>query len=67
MATAAGVCDGRRRVTRSDLPQGGERTTTRRGYINQVKPGVFGAVRGQNTLVVHDVAGNTTTVAFSLN
>lgn len=35
--------------------------------INAVKPGVFGAVRGQNTLVVHDVAGNTKTVTFTLN
>lgn len=35
--------------------------------LNSVKPGVFGAVRGQNTLVVHDVAGNTATVVFTLN
>ncbi len=35
--------------------------------INFVKPGTFGAVRGENTLVVHDVAGNTQTVTFTLN
>ncbi len=34
--------------------------------VNFVKPGVFGAVPGANTLVVHDVAGNTTTVEFTL-
>ncbi|MCC2031581.1 hypothetical protein [Microbacterium allomyrinae] len=35
--------------------------------VNYIKPGVFGAVSGQNTLVVYDVAGNTRTVAFTLN
>jgi hypothetical protein len=35
--------------------------------VNFVKPGVFGAVRGQNTLVVFDVAGNTETCTFTLN
>ncbi|MFF2372260.1 alkaline phosphatase family protein [Agromyces sp. NPDC058110] len=35
--------------------------------LNGVKPGVFGAVRGANTLVVHDVAGNTSTIGFTLN
>jgi hypothetical protein len=34
--------------------------------LDSVKPGVFGAVRGQNTLVVYDVAGNATTVQFTL-
>ncbi|MFF2371270.1 fibronectin type III domain-containing protein [Agromyces sp. NPDC058110] len=34
--------------------------------VNYVKPGVFGAVKGANTLVVHDVAGNTSTVEFTL-
>jgi hypothetical protein len=34
--------------------------------VNGVRPGVFGAVRGENTLVVHDVAGNATTVTFTL-
>lgn len=34
--------------------------------LNFVKPGTFGAVAGQNTLVVHDVAGNTSTVVFTL-
>jgi hypothetical protein len=34
--------------------------------VNFVKPGVFGAVSGHNMLVVHDVAGNTTTVEFTL-
>jgi hypothetical protein len=35
--------------------------------VNFVKPGVFGAVEGANTLVVYDVAGNATTIPFSLN
>ncbi|GAA1917429.1 hypothetical protein GCM10009775_07310 [Microbacterium aoyamense] len=35
--------------------------------VNFVAPGVFGAVRGSNELVVHDVAGNTRTVTFVLN
>ncbi|MDX6740534.1 alkaline phosphatase family protein [Actinocorallia sp. A-T 12471] len=35
--------------------------------VNFVKPGVFGAVQGVNTLVVHDVAGNTRTITFTLN
>lgn len=35
--------------------------------LNGVVPGVFGAVEGRNTLVVRDVAGNTTTVTFVLD
>lgn len=35
--------------------------------INYVKPGVFGAVQGENTLMVQDVAGNSATVTFTLN
>lgn len=35
--------------------------------VNFLKPGVFGAVRGQNTMVVQDVAGNTSTTTFTLN
>jgi hypothetical protein len=34
--------------------------------LNYVKPGVFGAVAGANTLEVLDVAGNRTTVPFFL-
>jgi hypothetical protein len=34
--------------------------------VNFVKPGTFGAKAGVNTLVVHDVAGNTSTVEFTL-
>lgn len=34
--------------------------------VNFVAPGVFGAVSGENTLVVSDVAGNSTTVTFTL-
>ncbi|WP_108719739.1 S8 family serine peptidase [Miniimonas sp. S16] len=34
--------------------------------LNFVRPGAFGAIRGTNTLVVYDVAGNTTTVTFRL-
>lgn len=35
--------------------------------INYVKPGVFGAKEGLNTLVVYDVAGNTTTYEFTID
>lgn len=35
--------------------------------VNGVKPGVFGAVEGVNTLVIYDVAGNTTTYVFTLD
>ena len=35
--------------------------------VNFVKPGTFGARAGANTIVVFDVAGNTTTVNFTLN
>ena len=35
--------------------------------VNFIKPGVFGGMRGVNTLVVHDVAGNTSTTTFTLN
>ena len=34
--------------------------------LNGVKPGKFGAVEGENTLVLYDVAGNTTTYIFIL-
>lgn len=34
--------------------------------VNFVAPGVFGAVSGENTMVVQDAAGNTTTVEFRL-
>ncbi|UVJ39226.1 cellulase family glycosylhydrolase [Arthrobacter sp. CJ23] len=34
--------------------------------VNYVKPGTFGAVAGNNTLVVYDEAGNTTTFGFVL-
>ncbi|MGY2127559.1 hypothetical protein [Blastococcus sp. SYSU DS0617] len=35
--------------------------------VNFVKPGVFGAVEGKNTIVVYDVAGNTETMTFTLD
>ncbi len=35
--------------------------------LNNVKPGVFGAIEGTNTLVVFDVAGNTTQYEFVLD
>ena len=35
--------------------------------INFVRPGVFGGVKGSNTLVVFDVTGNTQTYSFTLN
>ncbi|MGM1018739.1 MAG: PQQ-dependent sugar dehydrogenase [Actinomycetota bacterium] len=35
--------------------------------LNSVVPGKFGARAGENTLVVHDVAGNATTVTFVLD
>lgn len=34
--------------------------------VNFIRLGVFGGVQGENTLVVHDVAGNTETVTFVL-
>lgn len=34
--------------------------------VNFVRPGTFGAVSGTNTLIVFDVAGNTTEVEFQL-
>ena len=35
--------------------------------VNGVKPGVFGAVEGSNTMVTYDVAGNKTTTTFVLD
>ncbi|ANJ26010.1 M1 family aminopeptidase [Agromyces aureus] len=35
--------------------------------VNFLKPGVFGAVKGENTMLVYDVAGNAQTVVFTLN
>ncbi|MET0449905.1 MAG: ExeM/NucH family extracellular endonuclease, partial [Aeromicrobium sp.] len=35
--------------------------------VNFIKPGTFGGVRGLNTLVVYDVAGNSRTITFTLN
>jgi hypothetical protein len=35
--------------------------------LNNIKPGTFGAVEGQNTLVVYDIAGNTETYGFTLD
>ena len=40
--------------------------TDTRSDLNYVKPGVFGVVPGLNSLVVYDVAGNTTTLTFTL-
>lgn len=34
--------------------------------VNFVRPGVFGGVSGENTLVIYDVAGNTRTITFTL-
>lgn len=34
--------------------------------VNHIEPGVFGAVLGQNTLIVYDVAGNARTETFEL-
>ncbi|NUT57528.1 MAG: hypothetical protein HOQ00_01580 [Agromyces sp.] len=36
------------------------------GTLNGVKPGAHGAVLGSNELKVVDVAGNVTTVTFTL-
>lgn len=35
--------------------------------VNFVKPGVFGAMQGENTLVAYDLAGNATTIVFVLS
>ena len=42
-------------------------TDNRWSDVNFIKPPTFGAVRGANTLVVFDVAGNTATYTFVLN
>lgn len=44
----------------TDVPNG------ERAAIERIRPGVHGAVRGRNTMVVHDVAGNTATYSFVL-
>lgn len=35
--------------------------------VNGLAPGVFGAVQGENTMVVYDVVGNSATYTFTLN
>lgn len=35
--------------------------------LNNIMPGVFGAIEGENTLVVYDVAGNTSNYNFTLD
>lgn len=35
--------------------------------VNFIRPGRFGAVRGENEMVVHDVSGNTVLYTFVLN
>lgn len=35
--------------------------------LNSIKPGAYGAVEGVNTLVVYDIAGNATTMTFTLD
>lgn len=35
--------------------------------LNDIKPGKFGAVEGENTIVLQDVAGNTTTLVVTLD
>ncbi|WP_420112100.1 hypothetical protein [Pseudactinotalea sp.] len=35
--------------------------------VNFIRPGVFGGVTGENTLVVYDVAGNARTITFTLS
>ena len=35
--------------------------------LNNLKPGVFGAIEGENTIVLYDVAGNTTTLVITLD
>lgn len=42
-------------------------TNNRWSDLNFVKPGKFGAVSGSNVLIVYDVAGNSSTVEFTLN
>lgn len=34
--------------------------------VNSIRPGAFGAVQGENALVVYDVAGNSQTITFVL-
>lgn len=35
--------------------------------VNVIKPGVLGGAQGENTLAVHDVAGNVETISFTLD
>src|SRR5690606_11827829 len=35
--------------------------------VNGVTTGMFGAIEGQNTIVIYDVAGNTTTYTFTID
>lgn len=41
-------------------------TDNRWSDVNFVKPGTFGAIKGANTLTIYDVAGNSSTVEFTL-
>ncbi|MEU6641915.1 hypothetical protein ABZ863_05130 [Saccharomonospora sp. NPDC046836] len=41
-------------------------TGAARSDLDHIRPGVRGAVVGANTLEVHDVAGNVTTIEFTL-
>ena len=42
-------------------------TNNRWSDVNGIRPGQFGAVAGENEMIVHDVAGNTATYTFVLN
>lgn len=44
-----------------------ELTNNNYGDLNNLKPGTLGATQGLNTVVVHDVAGNSTTTTVSLD
>lgn len=44
-----------------------ELTNNKWSDVNGVKPGTFGAVEGENTLVIFDAAGNSTTYVFYLD
>ncbi len=42
-------------------------TDSQWGDLNNVKPGLYGAVEGTNTLILYDIYGNSTTYEFTLD
>jgi hypothetical protein len=53
------------RLTLNDVEK--DFTDNKYSDLNNVNPGKFGAVEGENTLVVYDVAGNSTMLTFTID